>query len=74
MNLLPYKNSILILPYKADEVEYKLRQKVKPLSTDFSLTPTPTTNFIFNGWIGDYKFRISKRITHTACFLLPCFI
>jgi hypothetical protein len=69
MNLLPYKNSILILPYRADEVEYKLRQKVKPLSNDFLLTPPPATNFMFNGWIGEYKFRISKRITHADNFL-----
>jgi hypothetical protein len=69
MNLLPYKNSILILPYRADEVEYKLRQKVKPLSNDFLLTPPPAANFMFNGWIGEYKFRISKRITHADNFL-----
>ena len=69
MNLLPYKNSILILPYKADEVEYKLRQKIKPLTNDFLLTHPPANKFMFNGWIGDYKFRISKRISHADNFL-----
>jgi hypothetical protein len=69
MNLLPYKNSILILPFRADEVEYKLRQQVKPVANDPSLALPLTTDFLFNGWIGDYKFRVSKRITHADNFL-----
>jgi hypothetical protein len=69
MNLLPYNNSILILPFRADEVEYKLRQRIQPVTNDFSTTTSTQSNFLFNGWIGDYKFRISKRISHADNFL-----
>jgi hypothetical protein len=69
MNLLPYKNSILILPFKADEIEYKLRQRIKPLANDFSISTPAGSSFLFNGWIGDYKFRISKQISHADNFL-----
>lgn len=69
MNLLPYKNSILILPFKADEVEHKLRQRIKPLAENLPDSPSLHSSFLFNGWIKDYKFRISKRIHHADNFL-----
>ena len=69
MNLLPYKNSILILPFKANEVEYKLRKRIKPLQDDLPESPSEPTKYLFNGWIKNYKFRISKRIQHADNFL-----
>jgi hypothetical protein len=65
MNLLPYKNSILILPHKADEIAYKLRRRIKPLTDHSSVS----NHFLFNGWIRNYKFRISKRIQYADNFL-----
>jgi hypothetical protein len=69
MNLLPYQNSILVLPFTAQEIVYKLRPKVKPFSSEEYLYRKPVDTFAFNGWIRDNKFRISRRITHAENFL-----
>lgn len=69
MNFLPYQHSILILPFTAEQLVVKLRQKVKTFSEDEFLSPKPDNIFIFNGWVKEDKFRISRRITHAENFL-----
>ncbi len=69
MNLLPYQNSILVLPFSADAIEFKLRQKIKPLPDGFSHVSPADKSYLFNGTIADYKFRISKQISHADNFL-----
>jgi hypothetical protein len=69
MKLLPYQNSILVLPFTAEELAIKLRQKVKPLSEDEYLSQTSDDMFGFNGWVKNNKFRLSRRIKHAENFL-----
>lgn len=69
MNLLPYQNSILVLPFPAQEIISKLSQTVKPFSGDEYLSRKPIDAFAFNGWIKENKFRISRRISHAENFL-----
>ncbi|QHT67073.1 hypothetical protein GXP67_10650 [Rhodocytophaga rosea] len=69
MNLLPYQQSILVLPFSAQEIILKLSQTVKPFSGDEYLSRKPIDTFVFNGWVRENKFRISRRITHAENFL-----
>ncbi len=69
MNLLPYQNAILVLPFPADAIEFKLRQKIKPLPDEFLPPVLTDKEYLFNGTIADYKFRISKKISHADNFL-----
>jgi hypothetical protein len=69
MNLLPYQHSILVLPFTAEQLAAKLRQKVKPFSEDEYHSRKPDDVFAFNGWVKNDKFRLSRRIKHAENFL-----
>lgn len=69
MNFLPYQNSILVLPLVAQEVENKLVRRTKTLSPETFHTFQSINHPLFNGWIKENKFKISRRITHPENFL-----
>lgn len=69
MHLLPHQYTVLVLPITAEEIENRLRQTVTPLPDDFSAPELPQHDFVFNGWIKEDRFRISRRINHAENFL-----
>jgi hypothetical protein len=69
MNLLPYQQSILVLPFTAQEIISKLSPTVRPFQEEEYLSGKPIDIFVFNGWVKENRFRISRRITHAENFL-----
>ena len=69
MTLLPLKRETLVLPYSAEEVEKKLWLAVFPVKEDEPMPDKIDQLFLFNGWVKNRKFKISRRINSPENFL-----
>lgn len=69
MILLPVKRETIVLPFPADEVEKKLWLSIFPVKAGESMPDKRDELFLFNGWIKNRKFKISRRLRSPENFL-----
>lgn len=69
MTLFPLKSETLVLPYSAEEVEKKLWHAVFPVKAGETMPDKIDELFLFNGWVKNRKFKISRRINSPENFL-----
>ena len=69
LSFLPIKRETIVLPYDLDDVSYKLWMATKPVETEVEIPEVAETSFLFNGWIKDRKFRISRIIRYYNNFI-----
>lgn len=69
MRLLPYFQETLVLPYSGQETAMRLRQFTRPLEKGVEYEAAAEMRFLFNGWVKDDRFRISRKIKHPENFL-----
>lgn len=69
MRLLPYFQETVVLPFSGEETAMRLRQHTRPLEKGFVYEEEAERNFLFNGWVADDHFRISRKIKHPENFL-----
>lgn len=61
MKIFPVVRETVVLPYSADEVELMLWQYIYPVFQTDEMPDRPENEFLFNGWIKDKEFQISRR-------------
>jgi hypothetical protein len=69
MILLPIKRETIVLPFSAEEVEKKLWLSIFPVKPGESMPDKSDELFLFNGWVKNRKFRISRRVRTPENFL-----
>jgi hypothetical protein len=69
MRLLPFYQETLVLPFHQQETARRLRLATRPLEKGIEYTETVEENFLFNGWVGNDRFRISRKVRHPENFL-----
>lgn len=61
MKIFPIVRETLVLPYSANEVELTLWQNVYPVFNEDEMPDRPESEFLFNGWLKNKEFQISRR-------------
>jgi len=70
MILFPYKSETLVLPHHYGEIMAKIRDNTRPLRVINAPTVSASkSSYLFNGWMGDREFKISKTINTPQNFL-----
>ncbi len=69
MRLLPYFQETLVLPWPEQETASKLKQATRPLEKGVEYPDAVEKSFLFNGWVKENRFRISRKIKHPENFL-----
>ncbi len=69
INFLPIYKETFVNPYHAEEVKRKLWHAVMPVDPDTEYPDIPEENFLFNGWVGNHGFKISKKVDQPENFL-----
>ncbi len=69
MRLLPLYQETFVLPYDEQETSWRLKRVIRPLEKDVEYTEETEESFLFNGWIKNNRFRISRKIRHPENFL-----
>ncbi len=68
INFLPIQTDTMVIALQAKQVEQILWNYTKPVSG--SLMPiTEESEFLFNGWVKDGRFRISRKIKQPENYL-----
>lgn len=69
MHLLPIERETWVLPYSQDEVFRKLWKVTKPVLPETQIPDVPEHTFLFNGWVKQGRFKLSKKILRADNFL-----
>ena len=69
MRLLPYFQETLVIPWSGADTHRKLRQATRPLEIGVDYPDAVERKFLFNGWVKENRFRISRKIQHPENFL-----
>lgn len=69
MRLLPLYQKTIVLPINEQETAWRLEQVIRPLIKDVEYAEEAEASFLFNGWIKENQFRISRKIRHPETFL-----
>lgn len=69
MRLLPYFQETLVLPYSGEETAMRLRKYTRPLEKGVEYPVSVERNFLFNGWVKENGFRLSRKIKYPENFL-----
>lgn len=69
MRLLPLYEETLVLPFQLEETRRKIRLATRPLEKDVEYPETVEEQFLFNGWVKENRFRISRKVRHPENFL-----
>ncbi|EMR02508.1 hypothetical protein [Cesiribacter andamanensis] len=69
MQLLPYKEETIILPYSALEAYRRLKALTKPVNEGLHYSPAEDRAFLFNGLLKKEGFRISRKLVRPENFL-----
>ncbi len=69
MYLFPTEREILVLPYTKEEIFKKLWKVSKPVKSADLIPDVPEQNFLFNGWVKENHFRLSRKILRPDNFL-----
>lgn len=69
MRLLPLYEETLVLPFHLEETSRKIRLATRPLEKDVEYPETVEERFLFNGWVKENRFRISRKVRHPENFL-----
>ena len=69
MHLLPFYQQTIVLPYEASETLWRLQRAIRPLEKGVEYAEENEIEFLFNGWLKEDSFRISRRVEHPENFL-----
>lgn len=69
MHLLPYFQETLVIPWSGEETVRKLKQATRPLEKGVDYPDEIEKGFLFNGWVKENRFRVSRKIKHPENFL-----
>lgn len=69
MRLLPLFEETLVLPFQLEETRRRIRIATRPLEKEVEYSETVEENFLFNGWVKENRFRISRKVRHPENFL-----
>lgn len=69
MRLLPLHQETFVLPFNGQETIWRLKQVIRPLDKDVAYPEEAEAKFLFNGWIEENRFRISRKIRYPENFL-----
>lgn len=69
MRLLPLYQETLVLPFSKREAANRLRIATRPLEKGLEYAQTVEEKFLFNGWVKDDRFRMSRKVRHPENFL-----
>ncbi len=69
MYLFPVAYETLVLPYDEREVFRKLWKVTKPSRPEEPVPDVPEHHFLFNGWVRQDRFRLSRVIVRPNNFL-----
>lgn len=68
MMFLPIRTDTMVIALEAYQVEQRLWTYTKPVVGDL-MPITGEEDFLFNGWVKEGKFRISKKVKHPENYL-----
>lgn len=69
MKILPRTRETLVLPFGGEEVEKRLWQTTYPVREGEEIPDQQEAYFLFNGWVKNRKFRISRKLKYPEAFL-----
>ena len=69
MRLLPYFQETKVLPYSGQETAFRLKKATRPLEKGAEFPDPVEKAFLFNGWVKENRFRISRKVKHPENFL-----
>lgn len=69
MTVLPFKRETIVLPFPAEEAAQKLWLYILPVYAEALMPDKEDDAFLFNGWIKDRKFSISRKVKSPQNFL-----
>ena len=69
MHLLPYQQETFVLPYSAEEALNRLRPYTRPVEAGYDYGEEDEQQFLFNGSITPFRFRISRKVMKPENFL-----
>ncbi|WP_017731156.1 hypothetical protein [Nafulsella turpanensis] len=69
MHLLPFYQQTIVLPYEAPETVRRLQRTIRPLEKGVEYAEENENKFLFNGWLKEGRFRISRKVSHPENFL-----
>lgn len=66
---LPLKKEILVLSLSAEDVEQLLWFNTLPITEGMLMPAREEEDFLFNGWVKDRKFKLSRKVKSPENFL-----
>lgn len=69
MRLLPLHQETFVLPFDGQETFRRMKQVIRPLDKNADYPEEVEARFLFNGWIEENRFRISRKIRYPENFL-----
>lgn len=69
MRLLPVYQETLVLPLSARETAWRLKQLTRPVEKGVEYPEELEMRFLFNGWVEENHFRLSRRVQQPENFL-----
>ncbi|MTI31854.1 hypothetical protein [Xanthovirga aplysinae] len=64
LSFLPVWWETIVLPQQADEIKYRIWRVTKSVRPELKWPNVQEKSFLFNGWIEDKHFRISRILTY----------
>jgi hypothetical protein len=69
MRILPLIRETLVLPFPENLVEKRLWEKTMPIKPGEEMADIKDDEFLFDGWVKNGHFRISRKLKHPEIFM-----